>query len=388
MTRSGRWQTGCILLFSLFVLLVVCVALASVPGPPETRSPAVPTRVVETTEPGATAVVSWTPTLTYTPTATPTVTLTPTGTPTPVPPPPTSLPTPGERLAPAPSLPEGVPPGAQAARVVEVVDGDTVLVLVGGQEEAVRYIGIDTPERGWPGYQAATEANRRLVGSGPVYLVSDVEDRDRYGRLLRYVYSATGIFVNLALVREGWAMPVEYPPNVRYAGDFLAAAQAAARESRGFWSGTSPYDGAMYYGLVVADGGANVRRGPGTDFPVKGTIPGGTPLVIFGRTPEGDWLQVRSPQRLGGWMAAFLVRLNVPVAEVPVARDIPARPAATPTSPPPPAGGNCDPAYPDVCIPPPPPDLDCKDIPYRNFRVLPPDPHRFDRDRDGIGCER
>src|SRR2546427_5600363 len=47
-------------------------------------------------------------------------------------------------------------------------------------------------------------------------------------------------------------------------------------------------------------------------------------------------------------------------------------------SPPPPPPGNCDPSYPDVCIPPPPPDLDCPDIPYRNFRVLPPDPHNFD----------
>lgn len=49
--------------------------------------------------------------------------------------------------------------------------------------------------------------------------------------------------------------------------------------------------------------------------------------------------------------------------------------------------GNCDPSYPTVCIPPPPPDLDCKDIPYRNFIVLPPDPHHFDGDGDGIGCE-
>lgn len=57
------------------------------------------------------------------------------------------------------------------------------------------------------------------------------------------------------------------------------------------------------------------------------------------------------------------------------------------SSPPPPPPGDCDPAYPDVCIPPPPPDLDCADIPYRNFRVLPPDPHRFDGDHDGIGCE-
>jgi micrococcal nuclease len=48
---------------------------------------------------------------------------------------------------------------------------------------------------------------------------------------------------------------------------------------------------------------------------------------------------------------------------------------------------NCDPSYPTVCIPPPPPDLNCKDIPYRKFTVLPPDPHGFDKDGDGIGCE-
>jgi hypothetical protein len=54
-----------------------------------------------------------------------------------------------------------------------------------------------------------------------------------------------------------------------------------------------------------------------------------------------------------------------------------------------PAAGStgCDAAYPTVCIPPPPPDLDCKDIPYRRFTVLPPDPHRFDADHDGVGCE-
>jgi hypothetical protein len=51
------------------------------------------------------------------------------------------------------------------------------------------------------------------------------------------------------------------------------------------------------------------------------------------------------------------------------------------------SSGNCDPSYPTVCIPPPPPDLDCKDIPYRRFQVIPPDPHRFDGDHDGVGCE-
>ncbi len=51
------------------------------------------------------------------------------------------------------------------------------------------------------------------------------------------------------------------------------------------------------------------------------------------------------------------------------------------------ASSNCDPSYPDVCIPSPPPDLNCGDIPYKRFTVLPPDPHGFDRDKDGIGCE-
>ncbi len=61
--------------------------------------------------------------------------------------------------------------------------------------------------------------------------------------------------------------------------------------------------------------------------------------------------------------------------------------SSSPPPPPPPPPEDCDPAYPDVCIPSPPPDLDCADIPYRRFQVLPPDPHRFDGDGDGIGCE-
>jgi hypothetical protein len=74
---------------------------------------------------------------------------------------------------------------------------------------------------------------------------------------------------------------------------------------------------------------------------------------------------------------------------------LPTTTAPTTTTAPPPTtttpAANCAPSYPDVCIPPPPPDLDCKDIPYRNFRVIynvpNPDPHHFDGDHDGIGCE-
>ena len=65
-------------------------------------------------------------------------------------------------------------------------------------------------------------------------------------------------------------------------------------------------------------------------------------------------------------------------------------PTATPTTPAPATGATtaaCDPSYPDVCIPPPPPDLDCGDIPYRRFRVVGNDPHHFDSDHNGVGCE-
>ena len=52
-----------------------------------------------------------------------------------------------------------------------------------------------------------------------------------------------------------------------------------------------------------------------------------------------------------------------------------------------PAQQNCYPSYPTVCIAPPPPDLDCPEVAYTNFEVRQPDPHHFDRDKDGIGCE-
>lgn len=64
----------------------------------------------------------------------------------------------------------------------------------------------------------------------------------------------------------------------------------------------------------------------------------------------------------------------------------PAPPTAAPTPTVNPRAG-CSPAYPSVCIPPPPPDLDCKDVQFKRFTVLAPDPHRFDSDNDGVGCE-
>jgi micrococcal nuclease len=141
---------------------------------------------------------------------------------------------------------DGGDPGASAsqpARVVRVVDGDTIVVARGGAEERVRYIGVDTPETVKPRTpvqcfgKKASAFNHRLVEGRSVRLVADAEERDRYGRLLAYVYRADdGLFVNAELVRRGFATTLTIPPNVRYAERFRALAAEARRAGRGLWS--------------------------------------------------------------------------------------------------------------------------------------------------------
>ena len=126
--------------------------------------------------------------------------------------------------------------------VAEVVDGDTIVLEDG---TTVRYIGIDTPETVDPrrGVQCfgpeASKANKLLVEGQRVRLVADVEDRDKYGRMLRYVYLADGTFVNLELVRQGYAPAYTYPPNVAYTEEFRTAAREARAAKRGLWAGCS-----------------------------------------------------------------------------------------------------------------------------------------------------
>src|SRR4051794_22701683 len=129
----------------------------------------------------------------------------------------------------------GAGAAAQQATVVRVVDGDTVVArLSDGRFERVRYIGMDTPEDVKPGVPVqcyaleAAALNRRLVAGRRVRLVPGAEPRDRYGRLLAYVYrGADGLFVNEELVRRGVARPLTIPPNDRFAGPIARLAQAA-----------------------------------------------------------------------------------------------------------------------------------------------------------------
>jgi micrococcal nuclease len=138
---------------------------------------------------------------------------------------------------------DDVESSVRTARVLRVVDGDTILVAIGGRQERVRYIGVDTPETVKPHTRVqcfgkrASAANHRLVNGRAVRLVADAEARDRYGRLLAYVYRAgDGLFVNAALLRGGYATTLTIAPNVRFADRFAALARQARDAGRGLWS--------------------------------------------------------------------------------------------------------------------------------------------------------
>jgi len=125
-------------------------------------------------------------------------------------------------------------------RVERVVDGDTILVRLGGRDEYVRLIGVDTPETVKPdtpvqcfGERASHFTKRRLAGRR-VRLVFGAEPRDVYGRLLAYVYVGRRLF-NSSLARRGLARPLTIPPNDRFAPRFEHLAVAAARAGRGLW---------------------------------------------------------------------------------------------------------------------------------------------------------
>ncbi len=131
-----------------------------------------------------------------------------------------------------------------AATVVRVVDGDTIVVRSrdADREETVRLIGIDTPETKKPdtpvecfGREASTHLQELLPAGAAVRLEADAEPRDRYGRTLAYVHRDDGLFVNLAMVADGFANQLTIPPNVTHEPALRAAVRAARDADAGLW---------------------------------------------------------------------------------------------------------------------------------------------------------
>ena len=129
------------------------------------------------------------------------------------------------------------PKDANLRYVKYVIDGDTIILK---NNEKVRYVGIDTPEvespytHEEPMGKEASAFNRKLVEHKWVKLEFDVELRDKYGRLLAYVY-VDDIFVNAELVKEGYAQVFTFPPNVKHANLLLKLQREARQQHKGLW---------------------------------------------------------------------------------------------------------------------------------------------------------
>lgn len=126
--------------------------------------------------------------------------------------------------------------------VTRVVDGDTIKINYNSKEESVRLIGIDTPESVHPDAsrnvfngEIASNYTKTLLEGKDIELEFDTQKRDRYGRLLAYVY-IDGTMVNRLLLKEGYAQVSTYPPNVKYVDEFTKIQKSARENSKGLWS--------------------------------------------------------------------------------------------------------------------------------------------------------
>lgn len=125
----------------------------------------------------------------------------------------------------------------ESTTVTKVLDGDTVEIADGRR---VRYAGINAPEKTKCFFDRAKAENEQLVLNKKIRLEKDASNRDKYGRLLRYIYvtdeSGQEIFVNDFLVRQGFARVLSIPPDLKFESQFNAAADEAKFQQRGLWS--------------------------------------------------------------------------------------------------------------------------------------------------------
>jgi micrococcal nuclease len=132
-------------------------------------------------------------------------------------------------------LMEFAPSSKETFEVSQIIDGDTIRLSTG---EKVRLIGINTPERDQPYYAEATQKLSELIGDNQVTLEKDVTDKDQYGRLLRYIY-VNETFVNLEMVKHGYAISYSFPPNTKHLSEFEAAEEEARNAGIGIWTQSS-----------------------------------------------------------------------------------------------------------------------------------------------------
>jgi len=261
-----------------------------------------------------------------------------------------------------------LPAGVTEAKVVRVIDGDTIEVeYVAGAElpaTRIRLIGINTPEsttRVEPyGKQASDYTKQQLEGK-TVWLEKDVSETDKYGRALRYVWLTqppadpseqeirTHLF-NAVLVLNGYAQVATYPPDVKYVDYFTKFQREAREKNRGLWALSASSESKQESSSGSPSG--NKATASRKDSATKKS----TSKSTTSRSSSSSKKTSGSGSKGSGGSLSTSAR-------------------------------KCDPNYSGACVPPYPPDVDCGDLAAKGFRVVGQDVHGLDRDKDGIACE-
>jgi endonuclease YncB( thermonuclease family) len=330
--------------------------------------------------------------------------------------------------------------------VTGAVSGDTLDVrLASGRTERVRLLGVRAPATGACFSGDSTAEAERLAVGRQVVLRGDRASpaRDRAGRLLAYVALPGGADLGRLLVGAGAAQVDVWAPGFARFASYVPVQQGAERANHGLWGACAsdlavtvqgapepvvvgarlaytvrvanrgplaaqavtlelrPPAGGELVAAESADGACTVRSWLGR-CSVASIASGTTLTMTFGAiVSRPGTVSSRSAVRARWCIRAACA--NAPLHDsspsndqtgllsTVLAAEPPSQPPPPPGAPPPAPAGGCHPGYPTVCIPPPPPDLDCADIPFRDFYVrrdIPDlDPHDLDGNQDGIGCQ-
>lgn len=212
---------------------------------------------------------------------------------------------------------------AEPARypVVSVADGDTITVSVDGVDERIRLIGIDAPELRPAecfGRESATRATELATGTSVALIADDTQDdRDRYGRMLRYVELPGGTILNGVLVRDGYAREYTYDAPYRYQQEFRGYQDEARSAALGVWSPTCQQQPAIAATTTTAVPPSTTAPGPPDPAcPIKGNVnskgdkiyhvPGDDsyPNTVITPAKGERWFCSTAEAEAAGWRAA------------------------------------------------------------------------------------
>jgi micrococcal nuclease len=125
----------------------------------------------------------------------------------------------------------GMESSGDTYKVKEVIDGDTIVLAEGRR---IRLIGINTPEQDMYFFEEAKDALGIMISDREITLEKDISEMDKYGRLLRYIYTKE-LFINLEMIKRGFASCYTYPPDVKYSEEFARAERYAREKGMGLW---------------------------------------------------------------------------------------------------------------------------------------------------------